>query len=85
MRMSFLPRLRDARYRRSRRSESLFPESRSFDEDDDDRATAAGPDTVPDATQGWSASSLELRHGLDVSDVALDTLPDDLISGFNKR
>ncbi len=80
MRMSFTSRSRDGRGRSVRRnveaSDALSTES--IDEEG-----AGGPER-PASARGWYASSLELRHGLEVSDVPLDTLPDDLISGFTK-
>ena len=81
MRMSFSSRPRDARGRGVRRGEAqdtMPPEPgeelAGEDEDPSKRASS----------RGWYASSLELRHGLEVSDVPLDTLPDDLIDGFTK-
>jgi hypothetical protein len=50
---------------------------------DDPEVTEEDPNK-PAAARGWYASSLELKHGLEVTDVPLDTLPDDLIDGFTK-
>ncbi len=90
MRMSFTSRPRDLRGRAVRRTvESVEPaagmaaaavpvEAAAVDEHVDEDTTR------PPTARGWYASSLDLRHGLEVSDVPLDTLPDDLISGFTK-
>lgn len=86
MRMSFTSRPRDPRSRATRRpAEPIEPGAAApvepvaaADEGSDDEAAR------PTTARGWYASSLDLRHGLEVSDVPLDTLPDDLISGFTK-
>lgn len=75
--MSFLPRSRDGRnIRRNRSAEAL--DSMPFHD-------GAEAFALTDPSHAWSASSHDLLQGLEVSDVPLDTLPDDLISGFNKR
>lgn len=42
----------------------------------DPKSAAQTPPNLSD--RGWLESSYELRHGLDVREVALDALPDDL-------
>jgi hypothetical protein len=81
MRMSFSSR-RDNRGRGSRRNvdaiDTMPPDTIEDPEVIEEEANR------PAAARGWYASSLELKHGLEVSDVPLDTLPDDLIDGFTK-
>ena len=81
MRMSFSSR-RDGRGRGNRRTvealDTMPPEQIEGLE-----VTEEDPDK-PVMARGWYASSLELRHGLEVTDIPLDTLPDDLIDGFTK-
>jgi hypothetical protein len=78
MRMSFTSR-RDGRGRGARRSADAL-DSMPVEQTEDLLEDPAKPASA----RGWYASSLELRHGLEVSDVPLDTLPDDLIDGFTK-
>lgn len=47
------------------------------------KAPAAPPDAQEDeAARGWLDSSLELAHGLDVSE-EVDTIPGDLLDAFD--
>ncbi len=80
MRMSFSSR-RDGRGRGSRRNAEPID---TLPPDQVDESEVAEDPNKPAAARGWYASSLELRHGLEVTDVPLDTLPDDLIDGFTK-
>ncbi len=86
MRMSFTSRTRDPRARVARRlveqAEPVEPAATAAESGE--VADQAADPSRPVQARGWYASSLELRHGLEVSDVPLDTLPDDLISGFTK-
>ena len=57
-----------------------------------DSDSARGPDSSQfpaidseDASRVWSASSLELRHGVQVSEQPMDTLPGELLDEFFKR
>jgi len=80
MRMSFSSR-RDGRGRGARRA---FEAVDTMPPDHIESGEPAEDSTKPATARGWYASSLELRHGLEVTDVPLDTLPDDLIDGFTK-
>ncbi len=81
MRMSFSSR-RDGRSRGNRRSAEAI-DTMPPEHIDDPEVIEEDP-TKPVTARGWYASSLELKHGLEVTDVPLDTLPDDLIDGFTK-
>jgi hypothetical protein len=81
MRMSFSSR-RDGRGRGSRRTAESI-DTMPPDHIDDPEVIEEDPNK-PVTARGWYASSLELKHGLEVTDVPLDTLPDDLIDGFTK-
>ncbi len=85
MRMSFTSRPRDPRARTARRQvDPSEPGEPAAVAEPGEAADEAADAARPAQARGWYASSLELRHGLEVSDVPLDTLPDDLISGFTK-
>jgi hypothetical protein len=81
MRMSFSSR-RDGRGRGARRAGE--PQDTMPPEPDEEVASEDEDPSKRASSRGWYASSLELRHGLEVTDVPLDTLPDDLIDGFTK-
>lgn len=49
---------------------------------DDDRAELFHADGEALLGNGWLASSIELKRGLDISEQPLDTLPGDLIDAF---
>ena len=53
------------------------------DKDAKPSPASADPDAVDDddSARGWLASSLELAHGLDVSE-EVDTIPGDLLDAF---
>jgi hypothetical protein len=85
MKMSFSSRLRDGRNRGVRRNsepaEAMRGEAMRAEQQNEEGIDALAE---PALARGWYASSLDLSHGLEVSDVPIDTLPDDLISGFTK-